>query len=122
MSNVIVLTGAGISAESGIKTFRDSNGLWENHRVEDVASPEGFIRNPNLVWDFYKQRYTQSISVEPMVLIWLLLSWRSTWATSFILLLKMLIACTLEREVAGYMKCTVVWIPAFVLDVEPISK
>ncbi|MCB5268857.1 MAG: NAD-dependent deacylase [Candidatus Cloacimonetes bacterium] len=65
MSNVIVLTGAGISAESGIKTFRDSNGLWENHRVEDVASPEGFIRNPNLVWDFYKQRYTQSISVEP---------------------------------------------------------
>lgn len=65
MSKVLVLTGAGISAESGIKTFRDSNGLWENHRVEDVASPEGFKRNPAMVWDFYKQRYAQSLSVQP---------------------------------------------------------
>lgn len=43
---LVVLSGAGISAESGISTFRDSNGLWENHRIEDVASPEGFARNP----------------------------------------------------------------------------
>lgn len=59
MKNIVVLTGAGISAESGIKTFRDSNGLWENHRIEDVASPEGFYRNPKLVYEFYNLRRRQ---------------------------------------------------------------
>lgn len=62
---LVVLTGAGISAESGIQTFRDSNGLWENHRVEDVASPEGFRRNPALVLDFYNQRRRQAREVQP---------------------------------------------------------
>lgn len=62
---LVVLTGAGISAESGIKTFRDSNGLWENHRVEDVASPEGFARDPQLVLDFYNLRRRQLKEVEP---------------------------------------------------------
>ena len=62
---LVVLSGAGISAESGIKTFRDSNGLWENHRVEDVASPEGFARNPQLVLDFYNLRRRQLKEVEP---------------------------------------------------------
>lgn len=56
---IVILTGAGISAESGIRTFRDSKGLWENHRIEDVASPEGFARNPSLVYDFYNQRRRQ---------------------------------------------------------------
>ena len=56
---LVVLSGAGISAESGISTFRDSNGLWENHRIEDVASPEGFARNPQLVLDFYNLRRRQ---------------------------------------------------------------
>src|SRR5450631_2350433 len=56
---VVVLTGAGISAESGIKTFRDHNGLWENHRIEDVASPEGFERDPALVQNFYNLRRAQ---------------------------------------------------------------
>lgn len=51
--NIVILTGAGISAESGLATFRSSNGLWNNHRVEDVASVEGFRRNPALVHDFY---------------------------------------------------------------------
>ncbi|GAD04614.1 hypothetical protein HQ45_04000 [Porphyromonas crevioricanis] len=55
-ARLVVLTGAGMSAESGISTFRDSNGLWENHRVEDVASIEGFERNPELVLDFYNAR------------------------------------------------------------------
>ncbi len=55
-TRVLVLTGAGVSAESGIPTFRDGNGLWENHRVEDVASPEGFERDPSLVWRFYSLR------------------------------------------------------------------
>jgi len=62
---LVVLSGAGISAESGIKTFRDSNGLWENHRVEDVASPEGFARDPQLVLDFYNARRKQLKEVEP---------------------------------------------------------
>lgn len=56
---IVVLTGAGISAESGINTFRDQNGLWENHRIEDVATPEGFARNPQLVHQFYNQRRAQ---------------------------------------------------------------
>lgn len=54
--SVVVLTGAGISAESGINTFRASDGLWENHRVEDVATPEGFEKNPALVHHFYNER------------------------------------------------------------------
>ena len=63
--SLIVLTGAGISAESGIQTFRDSNGLWENHRVEDVATPEGFRRHPALVLEFYNQRRRQARTVAP---------------------------------------------------------
>lgn len=62
---IVVLTGAGISAESGIKTFRDAGGLWENHHVEDVASPLGYKRDPALVWRFYKARYKQSLEVIP---------------------------------------------------------
>ncbi|HOE90952.1 MAG TPA: NAD-dependent deacylase [Candidatus Cloacimonadota bacterium] len=62
---VVILTGAGISAESGIKTFRDSDGLWENHPVEKVATPEGFRADPKLVWQFYKERYNQLSEVEP---------------------------------------------------------
>lgn len=54
--SVVVLTGAGISAESGVRTFRASDGLWEDHRIEDVASPEGFARDPGLVHNFYNQR------------------------------------------------------------------
>lgn len=60
--SIVVLTGAGISAESGIRTFRDSNGLWENHEVQDVASPEGFARDPDLVLEFYNQRRKQLLS------------------------------------------------------------
>lgn len=60
-----VLSGAGISAESGISTFRDSNGLWENHRIEDVASPEGFRKNPDLVLNFYNLRRRQLKEVQP---------------------------------------------------------
>lgn len=59
LPRVVVLTGAGISAESGIKTFRAEDGLWEDHRVEDVATPEGFARNPQQVQEFYNQRRRQ---------------------------------------------------------------
>ncbi|GAC19442.1 Sir2 family NAD+-dependent deacetylase [Paraglaciecola arctica] len=59
---VVVLTGAGISAESGLKTFRDNNGLWEEHSIEDVATPDGFERNSELVYRFYNQRRRQLLS------------------------------------------------------------
>ena len=62
--SVVVLTGAGISAESGIKTFRASDGLWENHSIEAVASPDGFSKNPELVYEFYNQRRKQLLSAE----------------------------------------------------------
>ena len=62
---LVVLTGAGISAESGIKTFRDADGLWEGHNVMDVASPEGWQRNKELVLDFYNQRRRQLHEVKP---------------------------------------------------------
>lgn len=65
MKKVIVLTGAGISAESGINTFRAVDGLWENHRVEDVASPIGWQKNPQLVLDFYNERRSQINSAHP---------------------------------------------------------
>jgi NAD-dependent deacetylase len=61
---VVVLTGAGISAESGLKTFRDNDGLWEDHNIEDVATPEGFIRNSELVYRFYNERRRQLLSPE----------------------------------------------------------
>ncbi len=64
VKRVVVLTGAGISAESGIQTFRAADGLWENHRVEDVASPEGFAANPELVQTFYNERRRQLLSPE----------------------------------------------------------
>ena len=64
-TRVVVLTGAGISAESGIRTFRGSDGLWENHRIEDVATPEGWRINPQLVWSFYQQRRKKLLHVEP---------------------------------------------------------
>jgi NAD-dependent deacetylase len=65
MKKLVVLSGAGISAESGIPTFRDSNGLWEGHRVEDVASPEGWYKNPSVVLDFYNQRRKKALEVKP---------------------------------------------------------
>ncbi|MFZ4714675.1 MAG: NAD-dependent deacylase [Bacteriovoracaceae bacterium] len=60
--NIVILTGAGISAESGIQTFRASDGLWENHRIEDVATPEGFRKNPKLVYEFYNERRKKLLS------------------------------------------------------------
>ncbi|GHN01506.1 NAD-dependent protein deacylase [Cytophagales bacterium WSM2-2] len=62
---IVALTGAGISAESGLATFRDSGGLWEGHRVEDVATPEAWKRNPTMVLDFYNQRRKSALEVKP---------------------------------------------------------
>lgn len=65
MKNLVVFSGAGMSAESGINTFRDSDGLWENYRIEDVATPEAWAKNPKLVQQFYNQRRKQIIEAEP---------------------------------------------------------
>ncbi|MBL8749683.1 MAG: NAD-dependent protein deacylase [Planctomycetes bacterium] len=63
--HVLILTGAGVSADSGVRTFRDAGGLWEGQRVEDVATPDGWERNPSLVWRFYQERRRQLRTVEP---------------------------------------------------------
>ncbi|WP_080905684.1 NAD-dependent deacylase [Parabacteroides sp. Marseille-P3160] len=65
MKKLVVLSGAGMSAESGISTFRDSDGLWERYRVEDVATPEAFATNPSLVLDFYNQRRRELLKAKP---------------------------------------------------------
>ncbi|WP_445719598.1 SIR2 family NAD-dependent protein deacylase [Flavobacterium sp.] len=65
MKKIVVLTGAGISAESGIKTFRDADGLWEGHDIMEVASPIGWKKNPKLVLDFYNKRRAQLLTVRP---------------------------------------------------------
>jgi len=65
MKNIVVFTGAGISAESGLGTFRDAGGLWENYNIEDVATPEAFDRNPALVLDFYNLRRKQLLNSRP---------------------------------------------------------
>lgn len=85
--NIVILTGAGISAESGLKTFRDQNGLWENHRVEDVASIEGFRRNPRLVQDFYNARRAQlgDASIVPNAAHRALAELESRWTGNFLL-------------------------------------
>ena len=67
MKNFVVFTGAGISAESGLKTFRDSGGLWENYKIEDVATPEAFLKNPKLVLNFYNLRTKQLLESVPNV-------------------------------------------------------
>ena len=87
MSSIVILTGAGISAESGIKTFRDHNGLWENHRIEDVASPEGFHRNPALVQQFYNLRRAQlkDPGVQPNLAHRALAELESRWPGDFLL-------------------------------------
>lgn len=65
MGNIVILTGAGISAESGLGTFRDEGGLWSQHRIEDVATPEGFARDPALVHRFYNARRVQAATAQP---------------------------------------------------------
>lgn len=84
---IVVLTGAGISAESGIRTFRDAGGLWENHRLEDVASPEGFARNPGLVYEFYNQRRRQlkDPAIQPNAAHRALAEFESKWEGPFLL-------------------------------------
>jgi NAD-dependent deacetylase len=77
--NIVILTGAGISAESGLRTFRADDGLWEDHRIEDVASPEGFRRDPELVQRFYDARRENVLAAEPNAAHRALARLDSTW-------------------------------------------
>jgi NAD-dependent deacetylase len=81
---VVVLTGAGISAPSGISTFRDNNGMWENHRFEEVASPDAFYKNPELVHRFYNLRRQQLKSVQPNEGHKALVKWEQNWQGPFL--------------------------------------
>ncbi|HWQ09563.1 MAG TPA: Sir2 family NAD+-dependent deacetylase [Holophaga sp.] len=82
---IVVLTGAGISAESGLRTFRAADGLWEDHRVEDVATPEGFARDPALVQRFYNERRRQLGQVEPNAAHHALARLEREWPGDFLL-------------------------------------
>ncbi|MFN8012458.1 MAG: Sir2 family NAD+-dependent deacetylase [Holophagaceae bacterium] len=83
--SLVILTGAGISAESGVKTFRDAGGLWEDHRLEDVASPEGFARDPGLVQRFYNARRRQLPQVQPNAAHLALARLEAEWPGDFLL-------------------------------------
>lgn len=83
--NLVILTGAGISAESGVPTFRASDGLWCEHRVEDVATPEGYAADPALVQDFYNQRRRQLAEVEPNAAHRALADLAARWEGDFML-------------------------------------
>lgn len=83
--NLVVLTGAGVSAESGVPTFRASDGLWEGHRIEEVASPEGFAANPTLVQDFYNRRRALLPTVQPNAAHRALAALAARWAGDFLL-------------------------------------
>jgi NAD-dependent deacetylase len=86
MRNLVILTGAGISAESGIATFRDANGLWERHRIEDVASPEAFRRDAATVHRFYNLRRAQLRQVAPNAAHLALAALERDWAGDFLLI------------------------------------
>lgn len=83
--NIVILTGAGISAESGLATFRDADGLWCGHRVEDVATPEAYARNPALVQEFYNQRRRQLREVAPNAAHHALALLAAQWRGNFLL-------------------------------------
>ena len=83
--NIVVLTGAGISAESGLSTFRDPDGLWEGHRVEDVATPEAFARDPEMVHTFYNARRAKLAEVEPNAAHRALARLEEEWRGEFLL-------------------------------------
>ena len=77
MKKIVVFTGAGVSADSGLATFRDSDGLWANYRIEDVCTPEALARNRRLVIEFYNKRRREMLAAEPNAAIVLLRAWRS---------------------------------------------
>lgn len=98
--NIVILTGAGLSAESGLSTFRDNNGLWCEHRIEDVATPEAYARDPELVQSFYNTRRTQLKEVQPNAAHYALAELSRNWMGS-LLLVTQNVDDLLERAGAG---------------------
>ena len=84
MKKMVIFSGAGMSAESGLKTFRDNGGLWENHRVEEVATPQAWEENPQLVLDFYNMRRSQLLGAEPNDAHKLIASWEDEFEIEII--------------------------------------
>ncbi|WP_174803961.1 NAD-dependent deacylase [Martelella limonii] len=85
-SPIVILTGAGISAESGLATFRDQGGLWEGHSIEDVATPQGFHKNPDLVFDFYNMRRAEAAKARPNAAHNALAALENAWEGDFLLI------------------------------------
>jgi NAD-dependent deacetylase len=85
LRNIVILTGAGVSAESGLKTFRGPDGLWEGHRVEDVCTPEAYARDPALVHQFYDARRAKAAEVEPNAAHRALAELEAAWEGEFLL-------------------------------------
>lgn len=83
--NIVILTGAGVSADSGVSTFRDNGGLWDEHRVEDVATPEAFVADPELVHNFYNMRRSQLTTIEPNDAHWAIAVLERLWKGNFLL-------------------------------------
>ena len=79
LNNIVVLTGSGISAESGMATFRDKDGVWAKYDYREVATPEGFAANPALVHEFYNARRRALFSINPTPRISRLLNWKRAW-------------------------------------------
>ena len=84
-ANIVILTGAGVSAESGLKTFRGADGLWDGHRVEDVCTPEAYARDPALVHEFYDARRARAAEVEPNPAHVALAALEAAWDGEFLL-------------------------------------
>ena len=110
MRNIVILTGAGISAESGLQTFRAADGLWCGHCIEDVATPEAYLRNPNLVNEFYNARRAQLRDVKPNAAHYALAKLAKEWAIkesgNVLLSPKMLTICmTVPNVKWGLVPC-----------------
>jgi len=106
IQNIVILTGAGVSAESGIDTFRDAGGLWEQHRVEDVATPEAFARDPNLVHRFYDARREAIQTRVPNAAHEALARLDAYWPGDLLIVTRMSTTCTNAPAPGGWSTCT----------------
>ena len=101
IENIVILTGAGVSAESGIDTFRDAGGLWEQHRVEDVATPEAFARDPDLVLRFYDMRREAIRTKTPNAAHRALARLDAEWPGELLIVTQMSMICMSARGRSG---------------------
>jgi NAD-dependent deacetylase len=102
---LFVLTGAGISADSGLATFRGSGGLWNGHRVEEVATPEAWLRDPELVWRFYSMRRRDAMTAEPNAGHLALATLEQSMGSGFICARRMWMICMSAQAPAAFTTC-----------------